>query len=56
MKSTAWPSWWKQDAEWRRTYAHLVWLHGDERGGEIVRGTDVETNADLGAWRFIGRG
>jgi len=33
----------------------LAWRHGPERAEQILAGRDPEANADLAAWRNLGR-
>lgn len=42
---------------WRdHTRRSLLWLYGPERAHAIETGKDTRTNADLAAWRNLGRG
>lgn len=43
-----------QDAQWSHE-ARLIWLYGPDRTGDIISGKDPKTNADLAAWRALGR-
>jgi hypothetical protein len=38
-----------------QTWFRLVECHGYERAKSIVEGTDPEANADIKAWRELGR-
>lgn len=46
------PSWYDWHAH---THDRLRWAHGDQRAADIVLGRDAATNADLKAWRELGR-
>jgi hypothetical protein len=39
----------------RHTYSRLAWLYGHERAFRIMVGKDEQANADLKAWRRLGR-
>jgi hypothetical protein len=38
-----------------RLEARLKWAHGPERARAILEGTDAAANADLAAWKNLGR-
>jgi hypothetical protein len=41
---------------WDRLRRRLAWAHGETRAALILAGLDDATNADLAAWRALGRG
>lgn len=55
QSSTAWPSNWREDWKYHDLFDKLVFQHGHDRARSIVRGEDPATNADLAAWRGLGR-
>lgn len=51
----AWPPNWRNDPRYQRLYETLHAHYGQERTSRIVLGLDEATNADLSAWRGLGR-
>jgi hypothetical protein len=45
-----------RSADWQSyTHIRLAWAHGPERAAAIIEGRDPQTEADLAAWRSLGR-
>lgn len=46
---------WLAADEQKEVYARLRWAHSDERALAIISGCDPRTEADIKAWRELGR-